>query len=119
MLVLIHNQRCSKSRAALALVEAGAERLGLPLEVVDYQRDPLSLHELETLRDRLGVPAREMLRDSEEAFVTLGLADPGLSESALLAAIAAHPVLLQRPIVMRGDRAVIARPPERALTLLD
>lgn len=111
---LFHNPRCSKSREALALLE---ER-GVTPEVREYLKTPLSLAELHQLRALLGLPAHELLRSGEEEYAQLDLARPELSEDALLQAIAEHPRLLQRPILVRGERAVIARPPERVLDLL-
>jgi arsenate reductase len=113
-LSIYHNPRCSKSREALALLQAQ----GLTPAVIEYLKTPPSLAELQALQALLGLPARELLRASEEAYQALGLADPDLSEQALLEALAAHPQLLQRPIVVRGRRALIARPPERLLALL-
>lgn len=114
MIQIYHNPHCSKSREALVLLQAQ----GQPLEVIDYLQDPPDLWQLQDLRQRLGLPARELLRSGEDAYLTLGLDDPSLSEESLLAAIAAHPILLQRPIVVNDQRAVIARPPTLALTLL-
>ena len=111
---IFHNPRCSKSREAVALLQASVTAL----EVHEYLKDPLDLAQLQALHKRLGVPAREMLRSGEAAYEQLGLADSSLSDDALLAAIASHPQLLQRPIVVSGDRALIARPPELALGLL-
>jgi len=111
---IYHNPRCSKSREALALLQAQ----GLSPEVVEYLKTPPGLAELQQLQRQLGLPARELLRSGEAEYQALGLADPGLAEQALLEAIAAHPVLLQRPIVVRDERAVIARPAERLLALL-
>ncbi|HEX2011495.1 MAG TPA: arsenate reductase (glutaredoxin) [Roseateles sp.] len=110
---IYHNPRCSKSREALALLQAQ----GLAPEVIDYLQTPPDLEELQTLLQRLALPARELLRSGEDEYQALGLADPGLPEAALLAAVAAHPRLLQRPIVVNGERAVIARPPELLLGL--
>lgn len=117
MITLFHNPRCSKSRATLALVEAAAARLGETLEIVDYLKTPPDLATLTTLQARLGLPARALLRDGEAPYAELGLADAGLSDQALLQAVAAHPILLQRPLVVRGERAVIGRPPENVLAL--
>lgn len=111
---IFHNPRCSKSREALALLQAR----GLAPEVVDYLQHPPQPGELRSLLVQLGLPARELLRSGEEEYASLGLADSSLSEEALLQAIAAHPKLLQRPIVVHGERAVIARPPELLLQLL-
>ncbi len=112
-LSIYHNPRCSKSREALALLQ----EQGLTPAVIEYLKNPPSLAELQDLLQRLDLPARELLRTGEEEYQALGLGDPGLSEQALLGAIAAHPKLLQRPIVVHGARAVIARPAELALTL--
>ncbi|MCV2366704.1 arsenate reductase (glutaredoxin) [Roseateles oligotrophus] len=105
---LIHNPRCSKSREALSLLQAA----GHTVEVIDYLKAPLALAELSDLQQKLGLPARELLRSGEDEYAALGLARPELSDAELLAAIAAHPNLLQRPIVIKGERAMIARPPE-------
>jgi arsenate reductase (glutaredoxin) len=112
---IYHNPRCSKSREALALLQ---QQPGISVEIIDYLQTPPSPAQLGALLALLQLPARELLRSGEEAFQALGLDDPGLSEDALLAAIAAQPQLLQRPIVVNGPRAVIARPPELALTVL-
>jgi arsenate reductase len=116
MITIYHNPRCSKSRAACALVTeglAGDEKVTL----VEYLKTPPTLDELEQLHALLGVPARWMIRDNEAPYRELGLADASLSDDALLQAIAAHPILLQRPIVVRGKRAVIGRPPENVAAL--
>ena len=118
MITLYHNPRCSKSREALALAEAAADRLGEPLKVVEYLKTPPDLETLTALRASLGLPARAMIRDGEQAYADLGLADTGLSDAQLLAAIAGNPILLQRPLLLRGGRAVIGRPPENVLALL-
>jgi arsenate reductase len=114
MIRLLHNAHCSKSREALALLSPHAANL----DVVDYLNTPLSLAELQALRALLKVPARALLRSGEAIYETLGLADEQLGDDALLGAIAEHPILLQRPIALNGVRAVIARPPELALTVL-
>lgn len=114
MIQIYHNPRCSKSREALALLQAR----GIVPEVVEYLQTPLNLGQMQELRQLLGLPARELLRTGEEAYTALGLDDPDLSEEALLGAIVAQPILLQRPIVVNGRRAVIARPPKLALTIL-
>jgi arsenate reductase len=112
-LLLIHNPRCSKSRAAKRLLE---ER-GARFEVRLYLDDPLSRAELTELRRRLGRPAREWARRGEPAFAAAGLGKDS-DDGSVLAALAAHPELLERPILVRGDRAVVGRPPENVLELL-
>lgn len=114
MLIIYHNPRCSKSRGALEQVQQFAAQHQLDLEIVDYQKTPLNLVQLTELHQLLQVGApcsvRDMVRANEVLFDTLSLqqADDG----NLLQALAAHPQLLQRPIVRFNNRALIARPPE-------
>lgn len=114
MLIIYHNPGCSKSRAALELTQQFAAQHQLDLDVVDYQKTPLSLAQLtelhQVLQSEQAVSVLEMTRDNEELFSTLALKDA--SDTVLLNALAAHPQLLQRPIVRFHQRAVIARPPE-------
>lgn len=111
---LYHNPRCSKSRGALQLLEAR----GITPAIVPYLERPPTVEELRGLLAMLGVPARALLRTGEAEYAELGLADPALDDQALLAAMAAHPRLIERPIFVHRGRAVIGRPPERVLELL-
>jgi arsenate reductase (glutaredoxin) len=111
---LYHNPRCSKSRGALELLR---ER-GIEPQIVAYLDQPPSIAELRELLRLLGTGARSLLRDGEPEYTELGLADPSLDEDALIAAMAAHPRLIERPVFMHAGRAVIGRPPERVLELL-
>lgn len=113
-LTLYHNPRCSKSRQALALLE---ER-GLQPTIVRYLETPPSADELQSLLARLGIAPRQLLRSGEEEYSSLNLADPALSDAQLIAAMAAHPRLIERPILIAGDVAVIGRPPEKVLEIL-
>ena len=113
-LTIYHNPRCSKSRAALALLR---ER-NVPLRIVEYLKEPPTRTELAALRTQLGLAPVEWIRKSEAEFKQAGLSTQS-SEAALLDAMAEHPVLIERPIVVCGKRAVIGRPPERVLELLD
>jgi len=113
-LTLYHNPRCSKSRGALELLEAR----GLTPTVVRYLDEPLDATQIQGLLKKLGLSARQLLRTGEEDYKTLHLADASLSEEQLIAAIAAHPKLMERPILEVGDKAVIGRPPEQILELL-
>jgi arsenate reductase len=113
-LTLYHNPRCSKSRGALELLEAR----GLTPQVVRYLETPPSAAELRELLSKLGIGARALLRSGEDEYKELGLADASLSDEQLIAAMAAHPKLIERPILVAGKRAVIGRPPEKVLELL-
>jgi arsenate reductase (glutaredoxin) len=111
---IYHNPHCSNSRGALELLtERGAEP-----EIVEYLRDPPSRLVLERLLRKLGVPALAMVRTKEPEYHASVAAGHGTSDDELLDLLVAQPKLLQRPIVETADRAVIARPPERALELL-
>ena len=112
-LVLLHNPKCSKSRAALALLE---ER-DVSFEVRPYLDEPLDAEELRGLGARLGRPVSEWVRRKESAFAAAGCSASS-PEDALIAAVVANPILLERPILVRGRRAAIGRPPEDILALL-
>ncbi|ROM18375.1 arsenate reductase (glutaredoxin) [Pseudomonas protegens] len=113
-LTLYHNPRCSKSRGALELLE----QRGLAPTVVRYLETPLDAAQLRSLLAKLGLSARQLLRTGEDEYKTLNLADPSLSEEQLVAAIAQHPNLMERPILEAGDKAIIGRPPENVLEIL-
>lgn len=111
MIRIYHNNRCSKSRATLALLE------GREVEVVNYLDTPPNAVELKQLLKLLGIPARQLLRGGEAVYKELGLA-AALDDEALIAAMAAHPILIERPIVVANGKAVIGRPPESVLAIL-
>lgn len=112
--LLLHNPRCSKSRQAHALL---TER-GIAFDVRPYLEEPLTKAELKDLRKRLGRPAIEWTRTKEGAFAEAGLSkDAGDAE--LFDAMVAAPILMERPIVVRGERAVVGRPPEDVLGLFE
>ena len=111
---LYFNPRCSKARAARKLLE---ER-GVPTRVIEYLETPPERPALEALMAKLGVDdPRALMRTKESVYAELGLATA--DRDALLDAIEAHPILLERPIVVRGDAAVIARPPEKLAGLFE
>ncbi|MBF8776379.1 arsenate reductase (glutaredoxin) [Pseudomonas fulva] len=113
-LTLYHNPRCSKSRGALELLEAR----GLTPTVVRYLETPPDAATLKALLDKLGIPPRQLLRTGEDDYAQLNLADPTLSDAQLIDAMATHPKLIERPILVAGDKAVIGRPPENILEIL-
>lgn len=108
---LYHNPKCSKSRCALELLQ---ER-GVSPKIVEYLKTPLTEADLEALLLLLGLRARDIVRSKEARFSELGLNLQ--DEGALIRALARYPELLERPIVVRGKRAVVGRPPENLLKL--
>ncbi|WP_199188999.1 arsenate reductase (glutaredoxin) [Pantoea sp. ICBG 985] len=115
MVRIYHNPRCSKSRETLALLQ----QQGIEPQVVLYLDTPPDIDTLKTLLQQLGMhSARELMRRGEEIYETLGLASNDLSEQQLLQAMVEHPKLIERPIVIQGDRARIGRPPEAVLEIL-
>ncbi len=111
---IYHNPRCSKSRATLALLEEH----GVTPQVVLYLETPPDTAQLRQLLDQLDMRAEQLLRRGEDEYKQLGLGKD-TSEEQLVAAMAAHPKLIERPIVVCGERAVLGRPPENVLDLLD
>ena len=114
-IAIYHNPRCSKSRATLDVLR----KRGVEPRIVLYLETPPSAAEIEKLLKLLDVEPREILRADEAEYAELGLGDPKLGRKALVAAIAAHPRLLQRPIVVANGKAAIGRPPENVLAILD
>lgn len=102
---------CRKLRALLA------ER-GVEFESIDYHTTGVTEDELRELLRKLGCRPREVLRVREPLVAELGLDDPGVADDELIAQMVRHPKLLQRPVVVRGDHALLARPVERVLELL-
>jgi arsenate reductase len=111
---IYHNPRCSKSRQTLELLR---ERSVEP-DVIEYLKTPPSAAELAAILDLLGLEPRQLMRTKEADYRDNGLDDPALSRDALIAAMVAHPKLIERPIVIRDGRAAIGRPPERVLDIL-
>ena len=109
-----HNPRCSKSRQTLALLR---ER-GIEPEIVEYLKTPPAAGELEAVLEKLGMEPRGLMRRKEAAYKEAGLDDPALGRRALVEAMTAHPVLIERPVVLAGDRAALGRPPENVLAIL-
>jgi arsenate reductase len=119
MITIYHNPRCSKSRGACELIADTYNVANEPVEVVEYLKQPLSVEQLKALNVMLDCPVREMLRDTEAEYKHLGLNSAELSDDQLYETIEKHPILMQRPIVVRNGRAVIGRPPENVKVLFD
>lgn len=109
---IYHNPRCSKSRETLALLEAR----GAAPRIVEYLKTPPDKAELQRLLKLLGMTPRQLLRAKEAKEA--GLDRPDLSDDALIAGMVAHPAVIERPIVVKGERAALGRPPEAVLKIL-
>ena len=112
-IVIYHNPRCGKSRAALALLQ---ER-GIEPQVVEYLKTPLTKEALRTLVKKLGIEPEALVRKGEEIYKE-HYKDRTLSADAWLSAMTEYPILMERPIVEQGAKAVVGRPPEKVLELL-
>lgn len=109
---IYHNPRCSKSRQTLAILEEKKA----DLNVVDYLTTPPSKAELKRILGKLGMKAVEIIRKKEARDAGLDIAS--MSEAALVDAMVAHPIIIERPIVVAGDKAVMGRPPENVLSII-
>jgi arsenate reductase len=117
MITIYHNPRCSKSRATCELITSTYNSTNEVTEVIEYLKYPLTVAHLRQLNAQLGCTVREMIRDTEAEYKELQLADATVTDAQLYEALAAHPILLQRPIVVRNGWAVIGRPPENVAAL--
>jgi len=113
-ITIYHNPRCSKSRRTLELIRDQ----DLELRIVEYLKTPPDTATLERLLDILGLEPRQLMRKQEQAYREQKLANPELSRDALIAAMVAHPKLIERPIVVTDDKAALGRPPEAVLDIL-
>ena len=111
---IFHNPRCSKSRETLKLIEAR----GFKPKIVEYLKNPPSAAELKSILKKLGLKADAIVRKGEPLYAGLGLKDRKLDDDALIALLVANPILIERPIVVAGGKAVIGRPPETVLAIL-
>jgi arsenate reductase (glutaredoxin) len=112
---IYHNPACGTSRNTLALIRA----TGLEPEVIHYLETPPSREELVSLVQRMGIGPRDLLREKGTPFAELGLGDPSLSDDQLIDAMMAHPILINRPIVVGPKGARLCRPSEEVLSVLD
>src|SRR5690606_26402595 len=111
---IYHNPRCSKSRQTLELIRSA----GIEPRVVEYLKTPPSREELADLVRRMGIRPRDILRSREDVAGELGLRDPSVGDDALLDAMAANPILIERPIVVSDKGVRLGRPPEAVLDVL-
>ncbi|MFT5218541.1 MAG: arsenate reductase [Planctomycetota bacterium] len=113
-LVIYHNPSCSKSRETLKILEDHHQ----DLEIIEYLKEPPSREALKNIIHMLGVSPRELIRDTEQAYKDAELDNESLSDDALIDALCKYPKLLQRPIVVSGNKAVIGRPPVNVLDII-
>lgn len=111
---IYHNPRCSKSRQALALLRDK----GVEPRIVEYLRTPPDAETLKGILERLDLAPRELMRRKEAPYKELDLDNRGLDDAALIQAMVDNPILIERPIILKGEKAVIGRPPEKALEIL-
>ena len=111
---ILHNPRCSKSRATLALLQDRAIDPAITL----YLESPPSAGEIKSILEMLGLEPRELMRKGEAEYAQLGLGDQDLSDDQLIAAMVANPRLIERPIVLANGKAAVGRPPESVLDIL-
>lgn len=109
---IYHNPRCSTSRKTLALLR----EKGVEPEIVEYLKTPYTAAGLKQLLAQLGIPARSLIRKKEAA--ASGIDPASLSEDELIQAMAEHPIIVERPIVVSGGKAALGRPPEKVLEVL-
>lgn len=111
---IYHNPRCSKSRQTLELIR----EKGVEPEITEYLKTPPDRKTLERILNMLGLEPRDLMRKKEREYKELGLDDPNLTRSDLIQAMIDHPKLIERPIVISGDKAALGRPPESVLDIL-
>ncbi len=109
---LYHNPRCRTSRTALALLQ----KRGVEVKIVEYLKTPPSAAELKRLLQLLGMTPASLLRPKEAKEA--GLTKPGLSDAALIAGMVKHPIAIERPIAVNGNKAALGRPAEKVLEVL-
>ncbi len=114
MIQILHNPRCSKSREGLQYLKDK----NLEFELVEYLKNPLSEEELFTLSEKLNLKPKDFIRLKEQDFKTLSLKEKLDDDSALISAMASYPKLIERPIVINGDKAVVGRPTGNIDTVL-
>ncbi len=114
MVTIYHNPRCSKSRQTLALLQ---DR-NIDPEIIEYLKTPPSKAELKKILAMLNLKPRDLMRIKEQAYKDNNLADPSLSDDALISAMVENPVLIERPVVVTNGKAAVGRPPEAVLEIL-
>jgi len=115
---IYHNPRCSKSRQTLEIVQQFCEQSGVPLNIIEYLHNPPSHQQLDSILRGLEMQPRELMRKGENEYSDNALDNPELTRDQLIAAMIESPKLIERPIVIAGDRVAIGRPPESVSEIL-
>ena len=113
-LTIYHNPRCSKSRQTLELIK----EKGIEPEIILYLEHPPTVSVLSKILEYLQIKPRDLLRKGEDEYKSFNLKDTGLDDSVILEIMSENPKLIERPIVLSGDKAIIGRPPENVLELI-
>ena len=111
---IYHNPRCSKSRQTLEILN----KKKLDIDIIEYLKSPLECSEISSLLKKLGYTARDLLRRGEDIYKNKKLSDKSLTDDFLIDIMSKNPILIERPIVVCDDKAVIGRPPEKVLDIL-
>ena len=112
--IIYHNPRCSKSRQTLEILS----EQNVDTKIVLYLETPPSVKEVTSILQKLGLSSRDIIRKGEEEYKLLNIKDQGLTENELITFMSENPKLIERPIVVKDDKAIIGRPPENVLSLL-
>ena len=113
--IIYHNPRCGTSRNTLAMIKASGEEP----TIIEYLKTPPTREQLQEIINRMAVSPRTLLRRKEAIYVELGLDDSSLSDDKLIDAMVAHPILIERPIVITDKGVCLCRPAEQVLGLLE
>jgi len=113
-ITIYHNPKCSKSRQTLALLN----EQGITPTVIEYLKTPPTADTLKTILGQLGMAPRDLMRKKEAIYAELKLDNPSLSDDDLIGFMVAHPILIERPIVLANGKAALGRPPEQVLEIL-
>ena len=112
--IIYHNPRCSKSRQTLEILN----KQNVNTEIVLYLETPPSAEEVTSILQKLGLSSRDIIRKGEKEYKLLNIKDQSLTENELITFMSENPKLIERPIVVKDDKAIIGRPPENVLSLL-
>ena len=111
---IYHNPRCSKSRQTLEILN----KKKLDIDIIEYLKSPLDSNEIFNILKKLNYTARDLLRRGEDIYKNKKLSDKSLTDDFLIDTMAKNPILIERPIVVSDDKAVIGRPPEKVLEII-